>query len=299
MAVQLTDTEVTLSLSDDPNTSCKILLYGATVYSWKSQNIEQLWLSKAAKLDGSKPVRGGIPLVFPVFGKNNSDDFKDLPQHGFARNSTWEFLGQTQQDPPTVQFGLGPENVDEKLYSGWGSNKDNDFTLILTIALHHTYLKTSIDVINNNDYSWDFNWLFHNYLQVNDIEDTLVSNLAGENCFDQLLNEHYEEKAPAVTFIEELDRIYNQIPEERMVQVIELGKVVHSIQRENLPDIVVWNPWVDKSSSIADFQPKDGFKKMVCIEPGYVKKFVTLNPGETWSASQIIKRNEPLTLQSV
>ena len=46
--------------------SVEVLLYGATVISWKSNGKENLWLSKAAKLDGSKPVRGGVPVVFPV-----------------------------------------------------------------------------------------------------------------------------------------------------------------------------------------------------------------------------------------
>jgi glucose-6-phosphate 1-epimerase len=47
--------------------SVEILLYGATVISWKDKNgSEKLWLSEASKLDGSKAVRGGIPLVFPV-----------------------------------------------------------------------------------------------------------------------------------------------------------------------------------------------------------------------------------------
>ena len=45
----------------------EVLLYGATVISWKSSNgKENLFLSSKAHLDGSKPVRGGIPLVFPV-----------------------------------------------------------------------------------------------------------------------------------------------------------------------------------------------------------------------------------------
>lgn len=46
--------------------SVEVLTYGATVVSWKSNGKENLWLSSAAKLDGSKPVRGGIPVVFPV-----------------------------------------------------------------------------------------------------------------------------------------------------------------------------------------------------------------------------------------
>jgi glucose-6-phosphate 1-epimerase len=47
--------------------SVEVLLYGATVISWKdAAGDEKLWVSEAARLDGSKPVRGGIPLVFPV-----------------------------------------------------------------------------------------------------------------------------------------------------------------------------------------------------------------------------------------
>jgi len=49
--------------------SVEVLLFGATVVSWKSAGgTENLWVSDAAKLDGSKPVRGGIPVVFPVRG---------------------------------------------------------------------------------------------------------------------------------------------------------------------------------------------------------------------------------------
>ena len=47
--------------------SIEILLHGATILSWKdASGDEKLWLSDAAKLDGSGAARGGIPLVFPV-----------------------------------------------------------------------------------------------------------------------------------------------------------------------------------------------------------------------------------------
>jgi glucose-6-phosphate 1-epimerase len=47
--------------------SVTVLLFGATVISWKSANgVENLWLSSKADLTGKKPVRGGIPVVFPV-----------------------------------------------------------------------------------------------------------------------------------------------------------------------------------------------------------------------------------------
>lgn len=47
--------------------SVEVLLHGATVISWKdASGAEKLWVSETAALDGSAPVRGGIPIVFPV-----------------------------------------------------------------------------------------------------------------------------------------------------------------------------------------------------------------------------------------
>lgn len=47
--------------------SVEVLLFGATVISWKNAaGDEKLWLSDKAVVDGTKAVRGGIPLVFPV-----------------------------------------------------------------------------------------------------------------------------------------------------------------------------------------------------------------------------------------
>ena len=47
--------------------------------------------SAKAALDGSKPVRGGIPVVFPCFGPPTHPDHAKLPQHGFARNNVWTY----------------------------------------------------------------------------------------------------------------------------------------------------------------------------------------------------------------
>ncbi|ODQ44102.1 hypothetical protein PICMEDRAFT_37730 [Pichia membranifaciens NRRL Y-2026] len=298
MAVEDLGDTVELTFPSSPKTRVTILKYGATVISWKVADVEQLWLSEGAKLDGSKPVRGGIPLVFPVFGKSAEEGFQALPQHGFARNSTWEFLGQTTENPPTVQFALSPAEANPEVYSKWGKG-DNDFTLFLTITLNDDNLTTKIEVSNSDSKPWTFNWLFHTYLKVNEIEDTLVNNLPGEECYDQLIAETYEEKSPAIDFTQELDRIYRNVSTDKVVQVIELGKVVHNVKRVNLPDLVVWNPWVEKSKGMADFEPKSGYHKMVCIEPGHVHDFVELKPGESWTAEQIIYKGDAIKLQSI
>lgn len=64
-AVSADDSQVTARLPTGE--AVEILLHGATVTSWKSAGgQENLWLSEKAVFDGSKPVRGGVPVVFPV-----------------------------------------------------------------------------------------------------------------------------------------------------------------------------------------------------------------------------------------
>ena len=44
--------------------------------------------------DGKKPIRGGIPFVFPVFGSSTIQ-----PQHGFARISRWQLEKSPERLP--------------------------------------------------------------------------------------------------------------------------------------------------------------------------------------------------------
>lgn len=86
----------------------EILYYGATVISWKSPDVvggeplERLFVSSKAALDGSKPVRGGIPIVFPIFGAPELPLFSNLKQHGYARSSTWNFTSAVTDDDSSV-----------------------------------------------------------------------------------------------------------------------------------------------------------------------------------------------------
>lgn len=63
-SISIKDNAISASLPSGE--SVTIQLYGATVTSWKANGQEQLFVSQKAQLDGSKPIRGGIPLVFPV-----------------------------------------------------------------------------------------------------------------------------------------------------------------------------------------------------------------------------------------
>jgi glucose-6-phosphate 1-epimerase len=59
--------------------------------------------------------------------------------------------------------------------------------------------------------------------------------------------------------------------------------------RDNLQDVVVWNPWTEKAKDMSDFEPKDGYKNMLCVEAGQVSGWVKVEAGETFEGSQMIK----------
>lgn len=68
----------------------------------------------------------------------------------------------------------------------------------------------------------------------------------------------------------------------------EGGSVAFTLVRDNLKDVVVWNPWTDKAAGMGDFEPKDGFKNMICIEAGAVRDWTNLEPGDVLNGAQTI-----------
>jgi glucose-6-phosphate 1-epimerase len=114
-----TATAIRTIVHSSSGASIKIHPYGATVLSYVagiptttttnedgSTLRELLFVSDHAVLDGTKPIRGGIPLVFPIFGPPpppSSSSSKDgtivdtMPQHGFARRSIWTVIDEYDQ----------------------------------------------------------------------------------------------------------------------------------------------------------------------------------------------------------
>lgn len=271
--------------------SVEILLYGATVISWKdAQGDEKLWVSEAAKLDGTKPVRGGIPLVFPVFGTApDHAQTSSLAQHGFARASRWEFLGKSTSESGDasvkLDFGLSSSSLDESTKKLW----PYDFNLLYSVTLDAKTLSTGLVVTNQGNEPFDCQVLMHTYLKVNDIANVTVTGLKGAQYIDKVdgaqIKTEPEEK---VKITAETDRIYTPTDKNAPIAVFQDGSKKFSIGRENLDDVVVWNPWIDKANSIGDFEPKAGYKNMLCIEAGSVKGWQKLENGDQFEGAQTI-----------
>lgn len=92
-----------------------------------------------------------------------------------------------------------------------------------------------------------------------------------------------------VTFSGETDRVYTPVKgPSHPVVISESGAAKFRIVRDNLDDVVVWNPWVDKSAGMGDFEPKDGWKNMVCAEAGAVSSWQKLEKGDAYEGAQTI-----------
>ncbi|KAJ5280837.1 hypothetical protein N7478_006209 [Penicillium angulare] len=293
--VSIKDSTVEASLPSGE--SATIHLYGATVTSWKAHGQEQLFLSENAILDGSKPIRGGIPLVFPVFGPPPKDHATStLPQHGFARNSKWEYLGKSSAESADSQsdqavkldFGLSHTMLSEEFRKAW----PYEFGLVYSVTLTKNSLQTQLQVRNEGTQNFEFQVLMHTYLSVADISTIRVKNLESKTYIDKTRNaSSHTEASPALAITEETDRVYQSLDPSVPIVVSSAAddQPLFSITRDALTDVVVWNPWIEKAKGMADFGPDEAYKNMICVEAGSVSGWQTLEAGDSWEGGQSIK----------
>ncbi|KAF2418251.1 galactose mutarotase-like protein [Tothia fuscella] len=292
--VDVSDNGVTAKLPTGE--SVEVLLHGASVISWKSKGeVENLWLSESAVLDGSKPVRGGIPVVFPNFGPAPKDHATSKnPQHGFARNVRWEFLGKStsegeaskgSDDSVKLDFGLYSTALSDEARKAW----PYDFGLVYSVTLSQEGLRTVLNVRNEGKEAFEFQVLLHTYLRVKDISKTTINGLASATYSDKVLSlPTATQSTPTLSINGEVDRVYKSLAQDT-TSVLEGGKPRFDVVRDNLVDTVVWNPWIEKAKGMGDFSPKDGYKNMLCVEVGAVDGWQKLDGGEGWEGGQVIR----------
>lgn len=78
-------------------------------------------------------------------------------------------------------------------------------------------------------------------------------------------------------------------PSDDPITVSEKGAGGFELTRDMLPDVVVWNPWIEKAKGMADFGPEEGYKHMVAVEAGSVSVWNSLEAGDAWEGGQRFK----------
>ena len=258
-------------LTHESGSSAEVYLHGGHVTSWKSASGDELlFLSRESLFASGKPIRGGIPVCWPQFGGKGP-----LPQHGFARTSDWQLMRTELLDNGIVAADLQLTQTAETL-AMW----PHDFALGLRTLLDAHALTVMVQVINTGGQPFYFQIALHTYFHAADIGQAAVQGLKGVPFIDAVKDRERDvETRDVVRFDQETDRIYVNAPNSLHLDGI-------TIEKRNLPDVVVWNPWIAKSRSMADFGDEE-YLRMVCIETGSIEAHPRLRPGEKWEGETV------------
>ncbi|KAG6813781.1 hypothetical protein H0H92_007193 [Tricholoma furcatifolium] len=270
--------------------SAEILFYGATVISWKSagpknhelEPIERLFVSSKAALDGSKPVRGGIPLVFPCFGAPTHPQHLKLNQHGFARSEVWiwDDVVLDNEAGVSVRLTLEPTERVRNVY-------DRPFHLSYVVTLAEHQITTNIHVTNtSHSEALEYQALFHNYIRApaNEVSITTLQNLSYYDKTEPTAEGKATPKIESRVMVDVknfTDSVYEDA--HQCYQVLWPANGIE-VRSHNLKDVVIWNPQ-NEGHKINDME-KDGWERYVCVEPGFVRGFVKLAPEKMWIGHQ-------------
>ena len=252
-----------------PHRTGRITAFGAHALGWQPAGHEPvLYLSPRAVLDGSKAIRGGIPVCFPWFGSGPSGDRE--PSHGPVRTATWQ---RTEPADADVAFSIDAEG----------------FTLRLAASFRDT-LVLAVRVQRVAETAAPFELALHSYFAVSSVAGVRVTGLAGASRLDQLTGERSTQSDGPIRFDGEYDRVFTGAHGPQTLHDPGGGSESGAGRRivltpENLPSAIVWNPGPAKAASMSDLG-EDQFDKFVCIESGRVREdALTLGPGEVFEAA--------------
>jgi glucose-6-phosphate 1-epimerase len=239
----------------------EIYPHGAHVTGFeKKGETPLLFMSASSEFEAGKPIRGGVPVIFPWFGAREG-----MPSHGFARLAEWDLISTRLQEDGSVllHFRLPP---------------DDEFEVDFTVTVGDS-LTMDLAVTNTGHSDFTFENCLHTYFRVRSIGRTVITGLKGCRYLDQLLAAEFTESAEFIRILAETDRIYQDTTSTVEIHDSELRRTIR-IRKSGSKSTVVWNPWIAKSQRMPDFGD-DEYLHMLCVESGNLREHaVTLAPGE-------------------
>jgi len=266
-----------VKLERGSGTECTISLHGATLTSWKVKGEELIFVSPKAILDGTKAIRGGVPVCFPAFGP-----WPLGPQHGFARTSTWQQDGEISTDQAgdvscLLLLQPGPHSA------AW----PHSFLLSLKVHLSESCLTLTLGVENKNkDKPLDFTTALHTYIKVPDVTSASIKGLQGLKFVDKTIEgtPTLDEAREEVMLEGWTDRVYLGGGQREVRVSRGAGAGSLTLTSSGLSDTVVWNPWPEKAEAMADLGG-EASKYFICVEAGQCVDPVQVGAGEKWTGS--------------
>jgi glucose-6-phosphate 1-epimerase len=242
----------------------EVYLFGGVVTSYKDgDGTEYVAVRPDSKMDGSKPISGGLCHCWPQFGPGA------IQQHGFARNVNWSVKSMTDT---TVDLELAPNEYTKGIW-------DKPFLCNFSVSLEADKLSTKMKVKNSGDEAFDFQAAIHSYFTVSSLDNLKISgSFKGKQFLNKLVDEMQTEERDVITISEEYDRVYKGV-NDPVLEDTGTGKSLSVLNTQGYEDTVIWNPYGNEGM---------GYNNFVCVES---VKFdpVTLEGGSTWVGDMALK----------
>ena len=262
--------------------AAEIYLHGAHVTRYQAAGQRPLlFMSAASRFEAGKPIRGGIPLIFPWFGPREG-----LPAHGVARTQSWT-LGAITFPPAcgSVRVTLHLEGPAAAGFPAFAADYTITVGATLGLELAVTNRAPAGELI--------FEDCLHTYFLISDIDQIAIQGLSGGEYLDKVGGAVLRrENEPAIRIASEVDRVYLDTTGTVTIRDAAWRRTIR-VAKTGSASTVVWNPWIAKSRQMADFGDME-YPGMVCVESGNVgRNQHRLAPGAT-SHLQVQLSAEPL-----
>ncbi len=265
-----------------PLAEAEIYLHGAHVTGWIPHGQRPVLFTSSRSLYApGKAIRGGVPLVFPWFGPRGGGQAG--PMHGFARIMEWTVAGSRRRPDGVVEcdLTLGPDDTTREL--GF-----SDFQLIFHVTVG-SQLEMSLEVRNSSGAGLSFEAAMHTYFAVGDIQQVAISGLEGTAYVDKTDGFQRKLQPPMpIRIAKETDQVHlNTIATCVIDDPAWQRRIV--VEKSGSATTVVWNPWIEKTRTLADMAPED-WRGMLCVETANAgEDAVQLAPGASHRMSATIR----------
>jgi len=163
-----------------------------------------------------------------------------------------------------------------------------DFALNLAVTLSAKSLRIVLMVHNTSSKAFTFEEALHTYLSLADVRQTTIRGLQGTQYLDKNLGMTRQTQSDDLLRLTgPIDRVYLDTQTFCQVHDQAAGREIW-VLKDNSYSTVVWNPWSDKISTMADLDPQE-WPRFVCVETCNVKEnAITLAPGQKhWLDAEI------------
>ena len=261
--------------------SATIYLHGAHVAQYQPrEQAPLLFMSSRSFFEPGKPIRGGVPVIFPWFGPR--DDADRTQMHGLVRTLAWEVRDAVKRaDGVDLVLGL---KSSEATRSVWPFEFDATFTLGVGPVL-----KMTLAVRNMSAEPFSFEEGLHTYFAVSDVREISVHGLRGHWYRDKNISPDYQlDTSDTITFPNRTDRLYRDARGICTIKDPGMNREI-VVAKENSATTVVWNPGEMAPGEFADLA-SENWPRFVCVETCNARhNAYTLGAGQTHSMSAMIQ----------